>query len=68
MTDSQWWFAIAPLLEKLIDERQFPVASRVGASAGQAFDAASDPAHAMAFGLEVILDGVGALISGRTRG
>lgn len=68
MTDSQWWFAIAPLLEKLIDGRQFPVASRVGASAGQAFDAASDPVHSMAFGLEVILDGVGALISGRSRG
>ena len=67
MTDSQWWLATAPLLEKLIDGRRFPVASRVGTSAGQAFDAASDPVHAMAFGLEVILDGVGTLITTRTR-
>jgi AcrR family transcriptional regulator len=68
MTDSQWWLAIAPVLDRLIDGRQFPVASRVGSSAGQEFDAASDPVHAMAFGLEVILDGVAHLITDRTRG
>jgi hypothetical protein len=68
MTDSQWWLAIAPVLDRLIDGRKFPVASRVGSSAGQEFNAASDPVHAMAFGLEVILDGVAHLITDRTRG
>ena len=65
MTDGEWWSATAPLLERLIDGRRFPVASRVGQSAGEAFDAASDPVHALGFGLECILDGVAALIGRR---
>jgi hypothetical protein len=56
------------VLDRLIDGRKFPVASRVGSSAGQEFNAASDPVHAMAFGLEVILNGVALLITDRTRG
>ncbi len=66
MTDLEWWSATAPLLERLIDGSRFPVASRVGQSAGAAFDAASDPVHAMGFGLECILDGVAALIARRS--
>jgi AcrR family transcriptional regulator len=65
MTDSEWWSATAPLLDKVIDGGRFPVASRVGTSTGQAFDAAGDPVHAMTFGLECILDGVGTLIARR---
>jgi AcrR family transcriptional regulator len=65
LTDAEWWSATAPLLEKVVDGRRFPVASRVGTSAGETFDAASDPAHAMAFGLECILDGVATLIARR---
>jgi len=53
---AEWWSATAPLLEKVIDGRRFPVASRVGTSAGETFDAASDLSHAMAFGLECISD------------
>lgn len=66
--ESAWWTAATPLRDERIDEARFPVAARVGASASQSFDATSDPVHAMAFGLEVILDGVGSLIADRTRG
>jgi AcrR family transcriptional regulator len=65
MTDLEWWSATGPLLAALIDASRFPVASRVGQSAGQAFDAASDPVHALEFGLECILDGVAALVARR---
>jgi AcrR family transcriptional regulator len=66
MSDAEWWEITAPVLDRLIDGRHFPVSARVGQSAGEAFDAASDPVHAMTFGLEVILDGVATLIARRS--
>ncbi|WP_437669758.1 TetR/AcrR family transcriptional regulator [Sorangium sp. So ce131] len=65
MTDVEWWVATAPLLDKVVDARRFPVATRVGQSAGQAHQGASSPEHAFGFGLDRILDGVGLLISER---
>lgn len=65
MTDAEWWVATAPLLDKVMDAARFPVASRVGMSAGQAYEGASSPAHAFTFGLERILDGVALLIQER---
>ncbi|MDP9845404.1 TetR/AcrR family transcriptional regulator [Streptosporangium lutulentum] len=67
MTDAEWWVSTAPLLDKVMDGSRFPVASRVGQSAGEAHQAVSDPAHALDFGLARILDGVTALIAGRER-
>ncbi|GAA2913407.1 TetR/AcrR family transcriptional regulator [Streptosporangium fragile] len=67
MTDAEWWLSNAPLLDKVMDATRFPVASRVGQAAGQAYQAISDPAHALAFGLERILDGVAELITSRER-
>jgi AcrR family transcriptional regulator len=67
MTDAEWWVATAPLLDKVMDPARFPVASRVGTSAGQAYEGASSPAHAFSFGLERILDGVALLIQERQR-
>ncbi|WP_030921425.1 TetR/AcrR family transcriptional regulator [Streptosporangium amethystogenes] len=65
MTDVEWWLSNAPLLDKIMDEARFPVASRVGQAAGQAHHAISDPAHALTFGLDRILDGVTDLIASR---
>lgn len=62
MTDAQWWDITGPILERLIDRERFPVSSRVGTAASIEYDAASDPVHAMNFGLERILDGVSALV------
>lgn len=65
MTDVEWWVATAPLLDKVIDAKRFPVATRVGQSAGEAYQGASSPEHAFRFGVERILDAVALLISER---
>ncbi|PBC50567.1 TetR/AcrR family transcriptional regulator [Rhodococcus sp. ACPA1] len=60
--DSEWWQRVAPHFEKVFDPDRFPLAARVGASAGEHHDAAYAPAHAFEFGLARLLDGVGALV------
>jgi AcrR family transcriptional regulator len=61
-SDEEWWGKNAPLLTKLVDPAEFPLAARVGASAGAARRTAFDPDSAYRFGLERILDGIGTLI------
>ncbi|MGC5011280.1 TetR/AcrR family transcriptional regulator [Streptosporangium sp. DT93] len=68
MTDNEWWLSNAPLLERFTDAGRFPVASRVGQASGEAYQAITDPAHALSFGLERILDGVAVLIAARESG
>lgn len=63
MTDAEWWVTQAPVLEKVVDESRFPVASRVGLAAGQAYQAASSPTHLFTFGLERIIAGIADLIA-----
>jgi AcrR family transcriptional regulator len=67
MTDYQWWEAHAPLLEKVWDPAKYPVASRVGNTAGQEYGA-GDPERSFEFGLLRLLDGVEALIALRAAG
>jgi AcrR family transcriptional regulator len=62
MDNEQWWAANAPLLQKVLDPRAYPLAVRVGTAAGTAHRAAYDPEHAYNFGLQTILDGLAALI------
>lgn len=62
MDDEQWWAASQPLLEKVLDARAYPLAVRVGTTAGAAHGAAYSPGHAYDFGLRTILDGLAALI------
>lgn len=65
MSDREWWSARGPLLAKVFDPDAYPVATRVGAAAGLAHDAAYDPDHAYRFGLQRVLDGLAALIDSR---
>ncbi len=65
LTDEQWWAAHAPFLSRIGDAGRYPVASRVGQSAGEAFNAAYSPEHAFEFGLERVLDGIETLINRR---
>ena len=62
MSEEQWWAANAPLLARVFDETKYPTASRVGPPAGAAHGAAYDPDHAYTFGLQRVIDGLGALI------
>jgi AcrR family transcriptional regulator len=64
-SDLEWWVATAPLLETLMSGHHFPVASRVGQAAGMAHQAVTNPEHALAFGLDRILDGIEVLITRR---
>lgn len=68
ITDHQWWQAHAPLLERVFDADRHPLAARVGAAAGEAYQAASAPAHQFEFGLRRILDGIDVLVRTRVAG
>ncbi|WP_029110273.1 TetR/AcrR family transcriptional regulator C-terminal domain-containing protein [Mycobacterium sp. URHD0025] len=65
LSDGQWWERAGPLLERVLDGDRYPLASRVGTAAGQAFDAAYSATHAYEFGLARVLDGLAELIDGR---
>ena len=66
MDDEQWWRIYDPLLTALIDESRYPIASRVGDTAGRTHQAVYDPEHEFSFGLERVLDGVQVLVDSRT--
>jgi AcrR family transcriptional regulator len=65
MDDRRWWAANAPLLARIVDERAYPLAARVGSAAGAAHGSAHDPDHAYRFGLDRVLDGLAAIIDAR---
>lgn len=65
MDDEQWWAANAPLLARVLDQRTFPLAPRVGTAAGAAHGSAHDPDHAYRFGLHCVFDGLAVLIDSR---
>jgi AcrR family transcriptional regulator len=60
--DAQWWAVAGPLLERVLDPAAYPRASRVGSAAGAAHGSAADPGHAYRFGLDLVLDGLAALV------
>ncbi|WAL65862.1 TetR/AcrR family transcriptional regulator [Amycolatopsis cynarae] len=63
MSDQQWWQANEPLLSRVLDEKAYPRAARIGSAAGAAHGSAHDPDHAYRFGLERVLDGLAVLIT-----
>lgn len=63
--DHDWWATAGPLLAALIDEKQFPNASRIGAASGTQYDSAVDGDLQFEFGLRLILDGVEQLIESK---
>ena len=62
VSDREWWEINAPVLERVMTEEDFPLASRVGRAAGEAYDSISDPELSFVFGLERLLDGLMALL------
>ncbi|KAB2344352.1 TetR/AcrR family transcriptional regulator [Actinomadura rudentiformis] len=66
MTDEEWWEATGPVLGEVLEPDAYPLGSRVGTAASQAYGGAIGPEHAFEFGLERILDGIAALITART--
>jgi AcrR family transcriptional regulator len=68
LTDDEWWSAQAPLLDQVIDPDRFPVATRVGTAATEAYRGLWDPDHTFEFGLQRVLDGIEALVGARLAG
>lgn len=70
LTDEEWWVVTAPVLERYMAglTDRFPLAARVGTSAGEEHQAVRDPDHALAFGLARVLDGIALLIEQRSAG
>lgn len=71
LDDVEWWNTISPTLIKIVDPARYPVASRLGAAASAYYlSAAGGTAEMTAtqyeigfeFGLERLLDGIGALV------
>jgi AcrR family transcriptional regulator len=65
ISDEQWWEASAPVLDRFVNEADYPVGTRVGTAAGQEYQAAVAPARAFEFGLARVLDGIEVLVSSR---
>lgn len=64
MTDAEWWAVVAPILDRVIvdENEELALAARVGTAVGVEFNAASSPEHALAFGLDTVVDGIQARI------
>lgn len=60
--DEQWWTSMGPALAAVMDASAFPVAGRVGRAVGEYLNSAGDPAGALDFGLDRIIDGIGRLL------
>lgn len=60
-TNEEWWTSVAPLLEDVVGENEFPLASRVGSVAGANLGGAYDVEHEYRFGLDRVLDALAAL-------
>jgi len=58
MTEAQWWEANAAELARVTAGHEHPLADRVGSAAGAAYQAATDPARQLDFGLARIVDGL----------
>ncbi|WP_244931925.1 TetR/AcrR family transcriptional regulator [Nocardioides sp. W7] len=58
LTELEWWEANAEALGEVMQYRSYPLAGRVGSAAGEAYQAASDPARELEFGLARIVDGL----------
>jgi AcrR family transcriptional regulator len=64
ITDEQWWETAGPALAEVYPAGRYPVADRVGQAAGEAHQAAHNPEHEYAFGLDRLIAGVAALMTG----
>ena len=62
LTDLMWWEANAGALAEVTAYRDYPIASRVGQTAGETYQAGSDHGRELEFGLARILDGIEAYV------
>lgn len=63
VSDAEWWAARAPILAQLDLEARFPLASRVGAAAGERAQAPRSTGDAFSFGLDCWLRGMAEVLA-----
>ena len=68
MTESEWWEANYDTLNEVMAGSHYPLANRVGTAAGETYQAATDPARELDYGLARIIDGVLAHVERRSTG
>lgn len=57
-SDLEWWSAHSAHLARLVRTEQFPLAVRVGAAAGAAYEGPTDSTRSFEFGLERLISGI----------
>lgn len=67
LSDAKWWEINAPLLARVMEPGRHPIAERVGTTAGQTYNAVTDPVRAFEFGLARTLDGIELFVTRSTR-
>ncbi len=67
LSDAEWWSRQEPTLAEATQLMPYRLAARVGQAAAEAANGLFDPALALSFGLDRILDGLGVLIDGRAK-
>lgn len=65
LTHEEWWRKQEPVLTRIPELADFPLAGRVGSAVGAAFNAPFDPDYSFEFGLSRVLDGIAALLVDR---
>lgn len=65
LDDAQWWQAVLPTLEPVVDPNRLPLALRIGMAANEARNGRFWGEEAFEFGLARLLDGFGVLIASR---
>lgn len=65
LNDTQWWGAVMPQLERVVDPKRFPLTARIGRSATEARNGEFWGDRAFHFGLDRLLDGIEMLVRSR---
>ncbi|WP_029138472.1 TetR/AcrR family transcriptional regulator [Nakamurella lactea] len=60
--DADWWEQVGPLLATAMSGHHFPLAGRVGAAAGEHYQASGNPLEQLRFGVDRLIDGIAELI------
>ena len=62
MADAEWWAIVAPVLDRLMTDADYPVSGRVGTTVGQTFDAAHSPRYTLDTGVAILIAGIDRLV------
>jgi hypothetical protein len=68
LSDAEWWSRHEPTMAEATQLMPYRLAARVGQAAAEAANGLFDPALALSFGLDRIVDGLVVLVEGRARG